>query len=168
LGNDESLPSFVKKEIPNYSEDFDSSSIDSSCEIDLPINSPRTSGSFLQIPKMKPEVTQSGRKKWKIDGSIPFKNNDDSSTLAMTQHSKTESELSESPMTSPEPEMVQIEPELEPPAEQLRKLNFDRKSKNWLQESWNLISDFEKNKITNNRQPDITHIRQPIEKVLFK
>lgn len=34
---------------------------------------------------------------------------------------------------------------MEPPADQLRKMAFDRRNKNWLEESWNLIDTIEKN-----------------------
>ena len=34
---------------------------------------------------------------------------------------------------------------MEPPADQLRRLAFDRRQKNWLEESWNLIDTIEKN-----------------------
>ena len=40
---------------------------------------------------------------------------------------------------------IESEIEMEPPADQLRKMAFDRRNKNWLEESWNLIDTIEKN-----------------------
>ena len=34
---------------------------------------------------------------------------------------------------------IESEIEMEPPADQLRRMAFDRRNKNWLEESWNLI-----------------------------
>jgi len=40
---------------------------------------------------------------------------------------------------------IESEIEMEPPADQLRRMAFDRRNKNWLEESWNLIDTIEKN-----------------------
>jgi len=163
LGNDD-LPSFAKSSNPSgvkYSEDFDSSvSSISSCEIDLSAQlTPRISNSFgpLQIPKLKPDVAESGRKRWKVDGSIPFQTQNNS---PLKPDSSSENDL-ECSSSDSEPE-VNIEPEDEPPAEQLRKLAFDRRHKNWLEESWSLIDNFEKN-----NKGTITHeTKMPVKEII--
>lgn len=68
----------------------------------------------------------STRKQWKVDDSIPFQ------SLKRISHSSSESP-------------IESEIEMEPPADQLRRMAFDRRNKNWLEESWNLIDTIEKN-----------------------
>ena len=58
-----------------------------------------------------------------------------------TRLKKTDLRISHSSSESP----IESEIEMEPPADQLRKMAFDRRNKNWLEESWNLIDTIEKN-----------------------
>ena len=50
---------------------------------------------------------------------------------------------------------IESEIEMEPPSDQLRELAFNRRHKNWLEESWSLIDMIEKN--NKGRQATVIH-----------
>jgi len=138
--DDDELPAFVRRQRTEpllhidgggdrgcqYSDDFDSvaSSMDTTASI---LASPRTS---YCVPKMIPETGKS-RKMWKVDSSIPFKIS--TPPLQATPPSPSP------PSSSIDDETHSLD-ELKELAITTRKTN-----RNWLEESWSLIDELEKN-----------------------
>ena len=147
----EALPDFVKRnrQIESYSAEFDESEIDdeitfdkrenitysdvgsSSDSIPEQLSNISISSSTLHIPKLSPPQSTSKRKKWTMGNNAPFIQADQPSDRASISSSSSTSSSSEKGDVSA--------------GDYLRQLNRERREKNWLEESWNLIDRFEKN-----------------------
>ena len=133
------LPDFVDQiRSHEYSTDFDDDVMDEvgpvSCESSCSIpeefqNNVSISNSSFQVPKLTPAKTH--RKTWKLTESF------ERPVWTKSNIERTSSNSSISGSNSDENQ--------ESAATQLRNLNRNRREKNWLEESWNLISEFERN-----------------------
>lgn len=132
----DALPDFVTKHNETYSIDFDDSideeiffqnsrNFSDTDSIPERLGNISVSSSNLHIPKLTP----SKRKTWKMETEAPF-----------IQPTRQTSNLS-----SPSSKSSMSESDGTPPGDFLRGLNRNRREKNWLEESWNLIDNFEKN-----------------------
>ena len=139
------LPDFVGQAAENnYSADFDdevmedcgSVSSESSCSIPEEFEqNVSISNSSFQVPKLS--TAKTNRKTWKLDASFERPAWARKDTLNTSNIERKSSSSSISSSNSNENQ--------ESAASQLRNLNRTRRQKNWLEESWNLISEFERN-----------------------
>ena len=150
----EDLPGFVVGgETENYSIDFDDSAVEENIQnlsnsdsssgdsiISENLNNISISSPIFQIPKIS-NSTLTGRKKWKMSSETPFLF---ASTNKETPHSSSDSSMDFSAdfvsfTKGDEPKQYKSD------AVVLQNLNRQRREKTWLEESWNLIDQFEKN-----------------------